>query len=203
MNPFKKLLAGMFRFGQKAYEEYRYEKVRGFKNVSLGENVKFSGDAIIPSNAGKIVIGDNTWFCGIINAFPHNRNLKISVGKDCYVGDHTRIWSAVGIDIGDRVLIAHNVNIFDTTTHPLDKKIRYEHEKFLKSQGMPLEKYDTIDEASVVIGNDVWIGCNAVILKGVSIGEGAIISAGSVVTKNVPPNVMVAGNPAKIVKTLE
>lgn len=104
--------------------------------------------------------------------------------------------------IGDRTLIAHNVNIFDTTTHPIDKCIRYEHECFVKTKGMPMNKYETIEESPVIIGEDVWIGCNCVIMKGVKIGNGSIIGAGSVVTKDIPAGVMAAGNPAKIIKKL-
>ena len=54
----------------------------------------------------------------------------------------------------------------------------------------------------ITIGDDVWIGCNSIILKGVKIGNGSIVAAGSVVTKSVPPFSLVAGNPAKIVKEL-
>lgn len=203
MNKFiKKILAGGYRISQKAYEEYRQDKYRCMKNLKLASNVKISSDAIIPLGVGKIELGDNTWFCGTMNVFPHNQDCFIKIGKDCYIGDHSRLWVGIGITIGDRVLIAHNVNIFDTTTHPIDKKVRYEHENLVKATGMPIEKFDTIYESPVIIEDDVWIGCNCVILKGVTIGEGAIVSAGSVVTKDVPANTMVAGNPAKIVKVL-
>ena len=143
-----------------------------------------------------------TWLYGSIMIFPHNKDCKVQIGKDCYIGDHTRIWCGKSVKIGNRVLIAHNVNIFDTTTHPINKKIRYEHELFVKEKGMPDIKYDTIEETPVEIGNDVWIGCNSIILKGVKIREGVIVAAGSVVTRDVPANVMVAGNPAKIIKKL-
>ena len=201
INIFKKCLAGFYRLCEKAYEEYQGERLLAFKNVNAGSNVVLSGMAAIPK-IGKINIGDNTWFCGRIIAFPHNKDLTINIGKDCYIGDLTRIWCATKIDIGDRVLIAHNVNIFDTTTHPIDKRIRYEHERVVKTIGMPSYKYDSIEEAPVIIENDVWIGCNSIILKGVKINEGAIVAAGSVVTNDVPANTMVAGNPAKVIRFL-
>jgi maltose O-acetyltransferase len=67
---------------------------------------------------------------------------------------------------------------------------------------MPTDQYPGIFENVVVIHDDVWIGCNSIILKGVEIGERAIVSAGSVVAKSVSPNVLVVGNPAKVVKNL-
>jgi maltose O-acetyltransferase len=91
------------------------------------------------------------------------------------------------VDIGNHVLIGPNVQIY-TATHPLDAKTRNSWLEFAKP---------------VSIGNNVWIGGNAVICPGVSIGDGAVIGAGAVVTKSVPENVVVAGNPAKIIKEID
>lgn len=202
MNIIKKALAKAFQLCKQSYSDVHQEKISKQKNVHFGEKAKISLDASI-SACGNVFIGDNTWVCGVINIFPHNPDCTIRIGNDCYIGDHSRIWVGKEVKIGDRVLIAHNVNIFDTTTHPIDKAIRYRHELEVKHQGMPKEKYDTIFEAPVHIENDVWIGCNAIILRGVTIGEGAIVSAGSVVTKDVPANTMVAGNPARVIKQLK
>lgn len=65
-----------------------------------------------------------------------------------------------------------------------------------------IERRKTPNSAPIIIGDNVWVGMNALILKGVEIGENAIVAAYSVVTKNVPENTLVAGNPAKILKTL-
>lgn len=198
-----KLLNKLYSKLQIAHEQASREKICGFSNVTMGNNVRISSDFLLPKKVGKIDIGSNTWINGMINMFPHNKDVHLSIGDDCYIGDYTRIWCAKKIIIGNRVLIAHNVNIFDTTTHPLDKNVRYQHELVVKKQGFPLEKYDTLSDAAVEIGNDVWIGCNCIILKGVKIGDGAIVAAGSVVTKDVPSDVVVGGNPAKIVKRLQ
>lgn len=204
MNKFlRKILSGCYVILKRAYEEHTIEKYCNAPNVSLGENVKIFPDAIMTqSNSGRICIGDNTWIRGTLTLFPHNEECTIKIGRDGYIGDHTRLWAAKQIEIGDRVLIAHNVNIFDTTTHPMDKKTRHEHECVVKKLGMPREKYPTIDESPVKIENDVWIGCNSLVMRGVTIGEGAIVAAGSVVTKDVPPNTVVAGNPARVIKDL-
>lgn len=187
---------------QKAHHVYLESKYKNAKNVTLGTNVKFPYIKNGPPSCGKIFIGNNSWICGTINMFPHNKEAELRIGNDCYIGDSSRIWCAKSITIGDRVLVAHNVNIFDTATHPIEKIARYEHEVIVKISGMPIDLHQQISEAPVIIHDDVWIGCNSIILKGVEIGEGSIIGAGSVVTKNVPPNTMVAGNPAKIVKQL-
>jgi len=195
--------AKVYRYIKRANERELLSKLKKNNNIKIGEHVKLGDGIQLATNGAKISIGDNTWIYGNVNAFPHNRNCEMTIGEDCYIGDGTRIWLAKKITIGDRVLIAHNVNIFDTTTHPIDKRIRYAHECVVKTSGLPMEKYDTIDEKEVTICNDVWIGCNSIIMKGVTIGQGAIIGAGSVVTKDIPPDVVVAGNPAKIVKYLK
>lgn len=198
-----RIMSGLFSKMQNAHREYLEMQYRNAKNVKLGENVKFPFIKNGPPSCGKIVIGNNSWVCAAINMFPHNEEAILSIGEDCYIGDESRIWCAKDITIGNRVLIAHNVNIFDTTTHPFNKKERYEHEQIVKEYGLPKELSQSISEARVIIHDDVWIGCNCIILKGVEIGEGSIIAAGSVVTKNIPSNSMAAGNPAKVVKILK
>lgn len=122
----------------------------------------------------------------------------IKVGSYCFIGQGTRIWAAANITIGDRVLISHNVNIHDNISHPLDAKLR--HQDFLDIFSAGLNDGSQIDEQEIIIGDDAWIGFNAVILRGVKIGKGAIIGAGSMITKDVPDNAIVVGNPQRIVR---
>jgi acetyltransferase-like isoleucine patch superfamily enzyme len=95
---------------------------------------------------------------------------------------------ALRIEIGHRVTVGCNTIITDTDFHPLDPAERREH--FLDGAVAP-----------VVIEDDVFIGMNALILKGVRLGTGCVIGAGSVVTRDVPPGAVAAGNPAQIVRT--
>jgi len=145
-----------------------------------------------------ISIGRFTHIRGELFTFAHGG--EISIGEYCYIGESSRIWSARSIRMGNRVLIAHNVTILDSLTHPIGARARHEHFKYIITEGYP----DRIDlgERAVDIGDDVWIGCMSVVLRGVSLGRGAIVGAGSVVTENVPPWTLVAGNPARIIREL-
>lgn len=98
-------------------------------------------------------------------------------------------------------MISHNVSIVDTNSHKLDSLERSERYIDLIKNG-PWDTKGSIITESILIKNNVWISFGAIILKGVRIGEGAIVAAGAVVTKDVPDYVVVAGNPAKIVKQL-
>ena len=90
------------------------------------------------------------------------------------------------MNIGDRVLISHNVNIHDTDSHSLHAEARHEHFVDMMRQGHP-RVLEGVTSAAVVIEDDVWVGINASILKGVTIGARSVIAAGSMVTKDVPP----------------
>lgn len=147
----------------------------------------------------KIEIGSYTHIKGELLIFKHGGS--INIGDYCYVGENTRIWSGISIKIGNRVLISHNCNIFDNDTHPIDPIKRHEQFKHIITKGHP--KDINLNDEPVIIEDDVLIGANSTILKGVRIGRGAIIGAGSVVTKSIPPYVLAAGNPAKVIKKLE
>jgi acetyltransferase-like isoleucine patch superfamily enzyme len=149
-------------------------------------------------NPDDIVLGADTHVRGELFTFGHGG--RIIIGQDCYIGDGTRIWSARSITVGDRVLISHNVNIFDSLTHPISAKRRHRQFKEIATTGHPREL--DLDEKPIRIDNDAWIGSQSTILRGVTIGEGAIVGAGSVVTKDVPPWTIVAGNPARVIREI-
>jgi acetyltransferase-like isoleucine patch superfamily enzyme len=161
-----------------------------------------SGSKIINARESPdyIKIDLNTIVLGELLTFAHDGSIEI--GKFCYVGANSRIWSAKKIRIGDRVLISHNVNIHDTDGHPIDANERHKHFKEILTVGHPRENIDIPTDA-VTIEDDVWIGFNSTILKGVTIGEGAIVGASSVVTKDVPAYTIVAGNPAKFIRKID
>ena len=110
---------------------------------------------------------------------------NIILGKNVFINSGCRFQDQGGITIGDGVLIGHNV-VIATLNHNLQPKKR--------ANLIPM---------SVKIGNCVWIGSNATILPGITIGDNAVIGAGSVVTKDVPKNTVVAGNPAMVIQMIE
>lgn len=115
---------------------------------------------------------------------------QIKIGDWCYVGINSEIWSMNSITIGNRVLIAHNVNIHDGTAHSLNADERHAHYQHILAQGHPKTPPPGVFSAPIVIEDDVWISFGVTILKGVRIGRGSVIAAGAVVTEDVPPGTL-------------
>jgi acetyltransferase-like isoleucine patch superfamily enzyme len=150
----------------------------------------------IQGRADLIEVGASSIVRGELLVFAHGGS--IGIGQSCYVGEGTRIWSASSIRIGSRVMISHGVNIFDNLTHPLDAHQRARHFDQISTTGHP----GAIDlgERPVTIEDDAWIAACAIVLRGVTIGRGAIVGAGAVVTHDVPAFGVVAGNPARLIR---
>jgi maltose O-acetyltransferase len=109
------------------------------------------------------------------------------VGDDVFFNFNCVVLDVGKVTLGDRVLIGPNVQLY-AATHPIEAKPRGEFWEFGKA---------------ITIGNDVWIGGSSVICPGVNIGNSVVIGAGSVVTKSFPKEVVIAGNPAKIIRYLD
>jgi acetyltransferase-like isoleucine patch superfamily enzyme len=132
---------------------------------------------------------------------------SFAVGNDgvCTVGDFTLLNGAIvmaeeRIDIGSHCLISWGVGFADSDFHPLEPAQRLIDAQALAPFFKDRPPRPKLKTAPVKIGDNVWIGMNAVVLKGVTIGDNSVVAAGAVVTKSVPANVIVAGNPAEIVK---
>lgn len=110
---------------------------------------------------------------------------NIHIGKNVFINSGCRFQDHGGIMIGDGVFIGHNV-VLATLNHDVDP-----------------QKRSSMHPAPIKIGENVWFGANATVVPGVTIGDGAIIAAGSVVTKDVPADVMVGGVPAKVIKKID
>jgi acetyltransferase-like isoleucine patch superfamily enzyme len=133
---------------------------------------------------------------------------QISLGDRCYLGAGSSILCRNRVSLGNDVTIAWDVTIYDHDSHSMDWRDRAVAVKlFYERYGEP-DCFDRLDwtrvgSAPIVIQDRVWIGFGATILKGVSIGEGAIVASCSVVTRDVEPYTVVAGNPAREVRKLE
>ncbi|HEY6111442.1 MAG TPA: acyltransferase [Chthoniobacterales bacterium] len=135
---------------------------------------------------------------------------SFALGKDgrCTIGDFSLVNGALimaeeRIDIGSHCLISWNVGLADSDFHPLEPAQRLVDAQALAPFFKNRPARPRLKTAPIKICDNVWIGMNAVILKGVTIGENSVVAAGSVVTKTVEPNTVVAGNPAIVVKKFE
>lgn len=146
-----------------------------------------------------IMVGSGSIIAGELLVFAHGGVIRI--GEHCYVGESSRLWSAASIRVGDRVLISHGVNIFDSLTHPISPTARHAQFRSIAREGHPREI--DLGERPVSIDDDAWIGAGAIVLRGVEIGRGAVVAAGSVVTHAVPAFTIVGGNPARVIRELD
>jgi acetyltransferase-like isoleucine patch superfamily enzyme len=157
--------------------DFRMEElpyIQGNGRIILGDAVRLSGKSSI--SFGRVVREQPT----------------LQIGNGTFIGHGCGFNIGERIQIGNNCLIATNVLIYDLDGHPLDAVRRRNHEPTPPDQIEP-----------VLIGDDVWIGSGAMILKGVKIGDRAIIAARSVVTKDVAMDAIVAGNPAKVISATE
>ena len=163
------------------------------KNLKVGVNSNCSAE-----REGSIKIGDN---CEILGALICMDNGNIEIGDHTEIRGNSFIGSVESIKIGSCVIISNNVKIYDNNNHPTSPSIR----KQMCIDGFYGDawRWAHSAHAPVNIEDNVWIGEGATILKGVTIGKGSIVATRAVVTKDVPPYTIVAGNPAKVVKRIE
>lgn len=162
-------------------ERLRARKLLQKFNHSDPEDSSFRKE-ILRNLFGKI--GENFW---VEPPFFCDYGSNISVGDDVFFNFNCVILDVVRVTFGDRVLVAPHVQFYPAT-HPIDSKTRGELWEYGKE---------------IHVGSDVWIGGGSIICPGVKIGNRSIIGAGSVVTKDVPEGVIVAGNPARVIRELE
>ncbi len=141
---------------------------------------------------GRIVLGCRIRVSGKIGiAFSrHGERPTLTIGDNVFIGHRCAFALAKAISIGNDCLIAGGTHIADNDGHPLDAERRRRREPVCATDVKPVR-----------IGNNVWIGARCRILKGVTVGDNAVIGAESVVTKDVAPGGIVAGNPARIIRS--
>jgi len=161
-------------------------------------NVGPSASVILRDGSCKsdITIGENVDLYGLL--YSQSRG-KINIGSHVGIGRGVQIRSGMKVEIGNNSRISANVIISDNNNHPISVEFRKIKSIMPASSEMHLWKWS--DMKPIIIKDNVWVGENARICKGVTIGSNSVIAANSVVTKDVPDNCIAAGNPAKIVKT--
>ena len=181
---------------------FRYKGVRFGKNMQAYNKIYLTG-----YKEGKISIGDDFQLTSGNGINPICRNICACIHRDSplavitfgnYVGMSSPcIWIRERLTIGDHVNIGGNCMILDTDSHQIDYLARRGGQPII-----PDKPITTIQTAAVTIEDDVWIGANCIILKGVTIGARSVIGAGSVVTKSIPADCIAAGNPCKVIKRI-
>ena len=166
--------------------------------VVFGKNIQIPSKVLWLIRGARITIGDNFYLSSGNGVNPIASNLSADVyvepGAALTIGNNvgmssTRLWIHESARIGNNVKIGGCVLITDTDAHPMDYMARRSSNEGTKS-------------APVVIEDDVWVGAHCIILKGVTIGARSIIGAGSVVTKSIPADCVAAGNPCRVIKSL-
>jgi len=141
-----------------------------------------------------LVLGSG-WRISARTAFQGARNApgkaRIEIGDTAYLGSRVVVRAGLGIRVGRHVTIAANVVLSSDPGHPLDPVAR-------RTEAAP-----RADLGQMVIGDDVWVAEGATLLGGITVGDGAVVGAHAVVTKDVPPHTVVAGNPARVIKQLD
>lgn len=121
----------------------------------------------------------------LIPPFYTTGGAEIRIGNNVFINQNCTFYDLGGLDIGDDVMIGPNVSII-TTGHPLE----------------PSQRRAVTIGKPIVIERNVWIAAGATIIGGVTVGENSVVAAGSVVTRDVPPNTLVGGNPARIIRAI-
>ena len=163
----------------------------------VGRDTLFCPNRLDFTQDGSIHLGTDSHIMASIST--RKNEAVISIGDRCFIGIGSSIVAALGVTIGNDVLIGGECYISDNDGHSLDLEIRKDD---LKNSNNRFKLWNGIGVSVVVIEDNAWIAPRCIILKGVTIGRGSVIGAGSVVTKSVPPMTLAAGNPAKFIKSL-
>lgn len=204
---FRKFIISPNSLRMKYYKLYNRLYFR-YKGICFGENMQVYNKVYITGGVKNVHIGKNFHFTSGDGVNPICRNLRgcihtESVSSQIVIGDNVGMSSAC-IRIREKLIIGNNVDlggncvIYDTDAHPLN---------YLARRGEiaanPDDPQTCVQSAPVTIEDDVWIGANCIILKGVTIGARSVIGAGSVVTKSIPADCIAAGNPCRVIRKME
>ena len=179
------------RYGLKILmsDSLKFRCMNVHSNISPNAKVDFDLRGSIRMASG-VKIGDYT-LLGVCSQDKENPNSFLEIGEGTFVGEFNNIRATGGsIMIGKHCNISQHCSLV-ASNHSIVK------DKYISEQ--PWDETKT----GIVLGDDVWIGANSVVLPGVTIGRGAVIGAGSVVTKDIPEYAIAVGNPAKVIKYRE
>ena len=195
----------------KIYRKVTFNPQKFVKNhplIEVDESAYLmSGIRFRINDTNKITIGKNSLIGAFFNF--ESKQGEVIIGDNTFIHEGAKLMARTKIEIGNYVMISWDCTIMDHTSHSTDYRDRAEDfDKLILSQSnnnhLLVDKcWDKVNTKPVIIKDHVWIGFGSVIIKGVTIGEGSIIGAQSVVREDVPPWSIVIGNPARVVKKLK
>jgi acetyltransferase-like isoleucine patch superfamily enzyme len=187
----------MRAFFNTLFNRWARAQVQRQATMDIAPTAKVNFKGIRHRPPSRLVIGEGSIFEG--NIASDRAGSCVVIGRHSFVGNSS-IVTAERVEIGDDVLISWGCTLVDHDSHALkwadrqnDVRAFYRGEK----------NWAHVTVRPVKIGNKVWMGFNVIVLKGVTIGEGAVVAAGSVVTRDVPPFSLVAGNPARVIRSVK
>ena len=164
--------------------------------MSVGQETSFSWRRVRRASGNRLQIGDRSIVHANISF--EDRGGDIRIGDRSFVG-LANLTCYRRISIGDDVLVSWGVTMVDHDSHNLNWALR---RNDVLEWAQERKDWSNVPHAPVVIADKAWIGFNVTVLKGVTIGEGAVVAACAVVTKDVPPYSLAAGNPAQVIRKL-
>ncbi len=183
-----------------------FKLILKLQKIKYGKKLKLEGMPVIVNKGKELVIGDHVtvksgFLSNLVGLYSRSIIITRTPQAVIQIGNHVGISGATiyarkGIYIGDNTLIGGNAKILDNDFHPLDAIERNKLER-----GDNKEEIE-IPSKEIHIGANCFIGCNTIILKGTSLGDGCVVGAGAVVSGVFPENSVIVGNPARVIRTL-
>lgn len=168
------------------------------KGLKLGINSDINGKIDIRVDGGEVIIGSDSLIEGMIAT--ETKSSRVYIGNNVFIGGGSIIDAVTSINIEDDVLISYQCIIQDSDNHNLAYSLRKNDTADWKNRRY--HNWELTPKKPVRISKGAWIGARAIILKGVTVGIGSVVGAGSVVTKDVADWTIVAGNPAKLIREI-
>jgi acetyltransferase-like isoleucine patch superfamily enzyme len=178
-----------------AKAQYHQYEINGNLKVGKNSDISALNIHIAGAKAGfvNIEIGDDCLLSGNISLF--SPEAKVSIGDRCFIGPNSTLFVREKIQIENDVMISWNCTLIDTNAHSLIAKER-SNDVLAWKKGWEFKDWSKVESKSILIEKSCWIGFNSSILKGVTVSEGCVVAAGSVVTKSFQPYLIIGGNPA-------
>lgn len=187
-----------------------FKLIMKMTKVEYGKNLKLKGVPVIFNKSGaKLKLGNNvtvksSFLSNLVGLYSRTIIVTRAPGAVIEIGDNVGISGATiyarkGVYIGDNTAIGGNCKILDNDFHPIAAEDRLK----LLNDAHGGDASDLIPSKEIHIGENCFIGCNTIILKGTALGDGCVVGAGAVVSGKFEDNTVIAGNPAKVVRRLE